>query len=133
MKTRKEWIDTLPEDIRERAHKHTYDFSTKLLKSTLFDAIACSFDWDETAEGHRFWHLVSKGKFDQARELLPKKEEVAETERTLANQESAEQIFDRIASNTMVNYNPSGFRSKYKTLFKTIILAINEARNQVTN
>jgi hypothetical protein len=163
MKTTKEWIDTLPQDIKEMAYSHTDNFSTKLLKSTLSEAISGAFLWDGTDEGHEFWHLVSEGKFDQARELLPKREALKDVirqkirelkhinngasnvreiwihgakwqaERALTNQESAEQIFDRIASNTMARYNPSGFRSKYKTLFKTIILAINEARNQVTN
>ena len=133
MKTTKEWIDTLPQDIKERAYNCIDNFSSTLLKPTRYQAIACSFIWEETSEGNMFWHLVAKGEFDEARELLPKKEAMAESERTLTNQESAEQIFDRIASKTMAHYNPSGFRRKYKTLFKAIILAINEARNQVTN
>ena len=133
MKTEKEWIDTLPQDIRERAYNCADNFSTRLLKSTLVEAISCSFVWDETSEGHEFWYLVAKGEFDEARELLHKKEAIAESERTLTNQESAEQIFDRIALKTMAHYNPSKFRRKYKTLFKAIILAINEARNQVIN
>lgn len=73
MKTRKEWIDTLPEDIRERAYKYIDDLSSTLLHSTLYFAISCSFVWGETAEGHRFWYLVSKGKFDEARALLIKR------------------------------------------------------------
>lgn len=133
MKTRKEWIDTLPQDIRERAYNHTENYRLETLEPTLYLAILGAFLWDGTDEGNLFWHLVARGEFDQARALLPKKEVITEAERALTNQESAEQIFDRIASKTMAHYNPSGFRSKYKTLFKTIILAINEARNQVTN
>lgn len=70
MKTTKEWIDTLPQDIRERAYKYTDGLSLTLLQSTLCCAISCLFVWSKTSEGYKFWSLVANGKFDQARQLL---------------------------------------------------------------
>lgn len=77
MKTRKEWIDTLPEDIRERAYKYTEKDMLGLLKPTLFEAISGAFVWDITSEKHKFWSLVAKGEFDQARQLLINKTNTA--------------------------------------------------------
>lgn len=70
MKTRKEWIDTLPEDIRKRAYKYTEKDILEDLLYSLFKAILGAFPWSKTSEGHLFWSLVAKGKFDEARELL---------------------------------------------------------------
>ena len=72
MKTRKDWIDTLPEDIRERAYRYAEKDLLGRLKHTLSEAILGAFVWDETPEEHEFWSLVAKGKFDESRELLTK-------------------------------------------------------------
>jgi hypothetical protein len=70
MKTKKDWIDTLPEDIRERAYNYTEKSRQGNLEYSLFEAILGAFLWDKTSEGHNFWLLVAMGKFDQARQLL---------------------------------------------------------------
>jgi hypothetical protein len=70
MKTIKEWIDTLPQDIKERAYKRIENCKLTLSKDTFYDALLCSFVWDETYERHKFWSLVAKGEFDEARQLL---------------------------------------------------------------
>ena len=70
MKTTKEWIDELPEDIREMAYIHTENDILEDLEPSLFEAILGAFVWDEKIEKNRFWHLVAKGEFDQARTFL---------------------------------------------------------------
>ena len=72
MKTRKEWIDTLPDDIRERAYKYAEKDILGRLEPGLFPAISGAFVWDETPEEHEFWSLVARSKFDEARVLLTK-------------------------------------------------------------
>jgi len=72
MKTTKEWIDELPEDIRERAYKYTEEYWLKKNSTTLSACLSGAFIWDGTPEKHYFWLLVSNGKFDKARELLIK-------------------------------------------------------------
>lgn len=69
MKTTKEWIDMLPQDIQDRVYK--YKAKNKLnLNATLYYGLANSFVWYETSEGNEFWYLVAKGNFDEARQLL---------------------------------------------------------------
>ena len=75
MKTRKEWIDTLPWDISERAYKYTEKDILEDLISSLFEAIFDAFLWIKTSEGRKFWSLVAQGKFDEARQLLTKNNE----------------------------------------------------------
>ncbi len=72
MKTTKEWIDTLPADIRERAYKHTEERWLKKFSATLRDCILDAFSWNETPEKHIFWSLVAESKFEEARQLLTK-------------------------------------------------------------
>jgi hypothetical protein len=66
MKTTKEWIDTLPQDIKERAYNHTENDRLENLEPSLSEAIFGAFVWSEKPEGHKFWYLVSRGEFDQA-------------------------------------------------------------------
>lgn len=75
MKTTKDWIDTLPEDIRERAYKYTKKDMQGNLESMLSEAILGAFVWAKTSEGHKFWSLVAKSQFDDARQLLTKNNE----------------------------------------------------------
>ena len=70
MKTTKEWIDTLPQDIRKMAYTHTENDILEILEHSLFEAILGAFVWDEKIEKKNFWHLVAKGQFDEARQLL---------------------------------------------------------------
>lgn len=72
MKTTKEWIDTLPTDIRERAYNYTENDKLENLEPTLYQAILGAFDWSVTAEKDKFWLLVARGKFDEARKSLTK-------------------------------------------------------------
>lgn len=73
MKTIKEWIDTLPDDIRKRAYRYkskTWEYT----EDVLHYAIPTGINWTsaDNKEGLNFWYLVSQGQFDQARTLLPK-------------------------------------------------------------
>lgn len=72
MKTIKEWVDTLPTDIREMAYINTKIdvLKNKGLEPSLYKGISGAFIWDLTPEKHMFWSLVAKGQFDEARQLL---------------------------------------------------------------
>lgn len=72
MKTIKEWIDTLPEDIRKRAYKYKKWYWDERKEDTLCVAMMGGFSFTETTETSDFWWLSCQGKFDQARALLPK-------------------------------------------------------------
>lgn len=57
MKTIKEWVMTLPEDIREKALKYEkYDWNDKSL--SLAYAILEAFIWRETEEGTNYWRNI---------------------------------------------------------------------------
>jgi hypothetical protein len=54
MKTVKEWIDTLPEDIREKAYKYQ-DFAWDSECDTLSKSLISAFEWELTHEGSDYW------------------------------------------------------------------------------
>jgi hypothetical protein len=73
MKPIEEWFDTIPEPARTYAYKilsQNYtidgtDFSKVILKtpkSSLVDALFCSFDFMDTPQGVEYWIKVSEGK-----------------------------------------------------------------------
>jgi len=73
MKTIKEWVDTLPEDIRKRACRYkskTWEYK----EDVLHYAISTGINWTslDNKEGFDFWYLVSQGKYNEARAVLPK-------------------------------------------------------------
>lgn len=70
MKTRLEWYQDLPEDIRERAVRNTKDIDLSKKVSDFKIAILCGFVFEHTPEGHEFWMHVEDGQYDKARELL---------------------------------------------------------------
>ena len=72
MKTIKEWVDTLPEDIRKRAYKYKQGYWNEAKKEDLNIAIAAAIDFNKSTEGFNFWFRVGLGQFDKARALLPK-------------------------------------------------------------
>jgi hypothetical protein len=62
MKTIRELLQDLPEDVREAAIKNAEQFQTiddtdpRYQSPT--DALAASFDWTATSEGHDHWNKV---------------------------------------------------------------------------
>lgn len=72
MKTTKEWVDTLPEDIRKRAYKYEKWYWNERKDVSLNIALWGAFDFTESFEGATFWFLVSQGKSEEARAFLPK-------------------------------------------------------------
>lgn len=72
MKTIKEWIDTLPADIRQRACKYQDWYWNESKKEDLNIAIVAAIDFNKSTEGFNFWFRVGLGQFDEARALLPK-------------------------------------------------------------
>lgn len=81
MKTIKEWLETLPEGIRERAlrnyeaEKEPHFIKARrdhyeTLREAMYDG---SFIWDDTKEGFKFWERVAKEYFDDALKILAKK------------------------------------------------------------
>lgn len=72
MKTIREWLNDLPEDIRVRAFRNAKPELIELEKSNLERALSGAFVWSDTIEGHEFWDLVSQCRYAAARLTLPK-------------------------------------------------------------
>ena len=70
VKTRLEWYQDLPEDIRERAVRNTEERYLRFKKESFRDAIYGGFTWLDSPEGQEFWMHVAQGQYDKARELL---------------------------------------------------------------
>jgi hypothetical protein len=76
MKTIREWLNDLPEDIRVRALRNTelerLEWKHHNLEGALEGALARAFTWSDTSENHEFWSLVSQCRYAEARLKLPK-------------------------------------------------------------
>jgi len=73
MKTIREWLNELPEDIRVRAFRNVVKPERLEWEgSNLKQALMGAFDWRDTSENHDFWELVSQCRYAAARLTLPK-------------------------------------------------------------
>lgn len=124
-KTIKEWLMELPEGYRERALANMGEHCEVAVCKSMKDAINGAFCWDESQEGDVFWLAVYNHYFI-SRPLPP----LAQSPKPL---KSNEQIFDEVANNVMAEYDPSGFRKKFKTLHKAIMIAMEKAVEQHKN
>ena len=124
-KTTKEWFNQLPDGYRERALANMDEHSKSVVHKSMGDAISCAFTWDESQEGAAFWMDV-RYHYDYGTPLPPLPQKTKPLK-------SNEQIFDDVANNVMAEYDPSGFRKKFKTLHKAIIIAMEKAVEQHKN
>jgi hypothetical protein len=97
-----------------------YEENKSIIAVSMEDAIHRAFTWDESQEGDVFWvEVFNHYAFGKPLPSLPQK--------------SNEQIFDEVAASVMAEYSPSGFRKKFKTLHKTIVIAMEKAVEQHKN
>lgn len=54
-KTIKEWLQELPEELREKALGYTHEELLDIEISSLRGALYGAFAWEETPEGHTYW------------------------------------------------------------------------------
>jgi len=124
-KTIKEWFNELPQGYRERALKNAYHSVINRYDSTMAEAICYAFSWRVTPEGYDFWSAVhdhyAKGT------PLPR---LPQSPNPL---KSNQQIFDDVANNLIAEYDPAGFRKKFKTLHKAIMISMETAAKQHKN
>lgn len=50
-----EWLQQLPEPIKDKAIRNLYDESKDLRRESLADALFCAFIFEDTPEGHNYW------------------------------------------------------------------------------
>jgi hypothetical protein len=50
-----EWLQQLPEPIKDKAIRNLYDENKDLRRESLADAIYCAFVFEYTPEGHNYW------------------------------------------------------------------------------
>lgn len=66
MKTIREWLETLPDDIRDRAlanvNAQRAELHMDLVEPSLSEAVHGAFSWLLTPEGCDYWFNVSCGK-----------------------------------------------------------------------
>ena len=124
-KTVKEWLMELPDGYRERALANTIEGIFKMCDASMAEALYSSFMWGGTPEGLDFWADV-KNHYATGTPLPP----LPQSPKPL---KSNEQIFDEVAASVMAEYSPSGFRKKFKTLHKAIIMAMEKAVEQHKN
>lgn len=134
-KTIKEWLMELPEGYREAAldnfEKSGYGvFGCECMEEAIFISIDWgSLDWD----GHYFWEGVGNHYFKGTPlPPLPPPPPRIPSITTISAKTNA-QIFDEVANNVMAEYDPAGFRKKFKTLHKAIIIAMEKAAKQHKN
>jgi hypothetical protein len=125
-KTIEEWLEQLPDGYRERALANMYEEKRYKIVENMQDAIWEGLGWGRTPEGYDFWRGVYSHYF--AGTPLPPLP--GQSPKPL---KSNEQIFDEVANNVMAEYDPSGFRKKFKTLHKAIIIAMEKAVGQHKN
>jgi hypothetical protein len=124
-KTVKEWLMELPDGYRERALENMYEENKSIVVRNMEDAINRAFTWEESQEGDVFWLAVYNHYFiSRPLPSLPQSPNPLK---------SNEQIFDEVAIDVMAEYDPSGFRKKFKTLHKAIIIAMEKAVEQHKN
>jgi hypothetical protein len=72
MKTIKEWLKQLPQDIYDRAlaYEPTNMGSWDEKVDSLCSAIALAFDWQETDEGFNYWDFAADGNYGTARLVI---------------------------------------------------------------
>ena len=124
-KTIKEWLEELPEGYRERALNNLRKVAINWHEPTMVGAITGAFLWVESPEGLDFWADV-KNHYATGTPLPPLPQKTKPLK-------SNEQIFDEVAASVMAEYSPSGFRKKFKTLHKAIIIAMEKAVEQHKN
>ena len=126
-KTIKEWLMELPEGYRERALANMGEHCEVAVCKSMKEAINGAFGWDESQEGPDFWVKVH---YHYAYGGTPLPPIPGQSPKPL---KSNEQIFDEVANNVMAEYDPSGFRKKFKTLHKAIMIAMEKAAKQHKN
>jgi hypothetical protein len=124
-KTVKEWLMELPDGYRERALKNTPKGMLDAKRPTMSEAIHGAFIWLSTRENYDFWSAVHDHyAYDTPLPPLPQSPNPLK---------SNEQIFDDVANNVMAEYDPAGFRKKFKTLHKAIMISMETAAKQHKN
>jgi hypothetical protein len=79
-KTVREWLDTLPPNIKEEAIRETKEYLGELYEKylgrqfyNLSTVIAVGFDWGKTKKGNEYWREVYCGEYpdeEEAKEIL---------------------------------------------------------------
>jgi hypothetical protein len=124
-KTIKEWLEELPEGYRERALANTYKSLLEAHDVSMVKALTRGFVWGKSQERFDFWADV-ESHYATGTPLPPLPQKTKPLK-------SNEQIFDEVAASVMAEYSPSGFRKKFKTLHKAIIIAMEKAVEQHKN
>lgn len=67
MKTIRGWAEALPTKIKDRFYANMRDSEILDEKFSSFKhSVSSAFTWGATPEKHKYWDLVSNGKFDEA-------------------------------------------------------------------
>ena len=56
MKTRKEWLEELPNPYKELALRNTPKYRLEEIEESLSESILGAFDWDKSSEGFKYWN-----------------------------------------------------------------------------
>ena len=80
--TIREWIDTLPSTVRDRALANTVAMEKKdgddiltRLEPSLYHALSGAFYWEHTPEGHNYWSaFANAAKMQSTAPMLAKEE-----------------------------------------------------------
>lgn len=124
-KTIQEWLMELPDGYRERALANMDEGKRHTIVENMEDAIWEGLGWGRTPEGYDFWcGVYSHYAIGTPLPPLPQSPNPLK---------SNEQIFDEVANNVMAEYDPAGFRKKFKTLHKAIMIAMEKAVEQHKN
>lgn len=93
-KTVREWIETLPEYIRDRALANVraqgMEEQLGVNVASLSGAIIITFGWRGTPEGKRFWNKVSNGKHPRIKRRFKYRARLAELERAVRELKEAQ-------------------------------------------
>ncbi len=75
-KTIKQWLETLPSPIKEKALANLDVDVIDSKEGSLSDALFYAFEWDRTKEGDRYWNAINKivqaGDFDLEEKTFPR-------------------------------------------------------------
>ena len=58
MKTIKEWLNDLPEEVREKALRNARKDSLDVKRISFKKALAGAFIWYKSPEGHKYWNEI---------------------------------------------------------------------------
>ena len=75
-KTIKQWLETLPSPIKEKALANLNKCVEDIGAENLINALSEGFEWSETEEGYDYWHsvdtLAQAGDFDLEEKTFPR-------------------------------------------------------------